>query len=571
MLFNIEINDQTYQAKRGETIMNVLDRAGIRVPTLCYMSNFTPTGSCRMCIVEVDSLQGLVPACSHPVEEWMKIRTHSPRVLKARKTIVELLLANHPDDCLYCERCGACELQELAIELNIRERRYRQKRQVIQIDKSCPAIERDPSKCILCGRCIKVCDETIGVSSIDVIGRGSESRIGTTYNNGLNIRTCVKCGQCIMVCPTAAIAEKSQFHAVVEALHNPDLHPVVQFSPTVPAAIAEEFGLKANKDILNLLRAALKKAGFRQVFDIATAADLTIMEEAASFMDRMKANESLPFFTSSCPAWVRYIETSRPEFLGNLSQVRSPQQIMGRLIKNYITSSAGQKAESVYVVSIMPCTAKKEEAEKDTFKDGRYVDAVITIRELAKMLRLLGIDFQGIEPEPTDSAFNICSSAGKLFGVAGGGLEGLMRTLGYLMTGSELNPAKISDLRGLKQRKEARVKIGKQVLNVVSVSGLAQARMLLDEIAAGKNEYHIAEIMVCPFGCINGGGHRIGTDEKSLKSRMKAILDIDEEEMIKVAHKNPIITDLYNKYLGKPNSERNRELLHITRTGEEKA
>jgi iron-only hydrogenase group A len=572
MLFNIEINDQQVAAKRGETIMEVLGRVGVKVPTLCYMPGFSPTGGCRMCVVEVDGMEGLVPACSHPVEEWMKIKTHSPRVLKARRTLVELLLASHPDDCLYCDRNGNCELQDLAAEFNIRERKYQAKRQNIQIDRACSSIERDPAKCILCGHCIRVCDEVIGISAIDVIGRGSESRIGTSYNKGLNFTSCVKCGQCIMSCPTAALTEKSSLHAVIDALNNPECYPVIQFSPTVPAAIAEEFNLKASKDILNLLRSAFKAMGFRLVFDVSMASDIAIMEEAAEFVERLNEKERLPLFTSSCPSWVRYIEEQRPDLLGNLSTTRSPQQIMGRIIKSYITSSAGQKAENVFVVSVMPCTAKKQEAEMDRKMENRskYVDAVITTRELFKVIRTLGIDFSTLEPEPTDTAFSMRSSAGMLFGIAGGALEGVLRTIGFNMTGQELSPLKINDLRGLKTRKETRIKVGKQNINVVSVSGLANAKLLLDEIESGRGDFQIVEVMACPFGCINGGGQRIGSDEKNLKTRMKAIYDVDEEEMIRVAHKNPIITDIYEKFLSKPNSVRNKEFLHTERIrGEE--
>ncbi|MEI7499766.1 MAG: [FeFe] hydrogenase, group A [Bacteroidota bacterium] len=566
MQFTIEINNQQVSAKRGETIKNVLDRIGIHVPTLCYLSGFSPTGGCRMCVVEIDGTSGLVPSCSHLVTEWMKIKTHSPRVLKARKVLVELLLASHPDDCLYCERSGSCGLQNLATEMNIRERKYHGNRQKNQIDNSCPAIIRDPAKCVLCGRCIRVCDELIGVSAIDVIGRGADSRIGTSYNKGLNTQACVKCGQCIMVCPTGAISEKSNFQTVIEALNNPNLFPVVQFSPTVPASIAEDFNIKASKDILNLLRAALKKMGFRQIFDTSMAADLNIMEEAARFVEHFSNGSKLPMFTSCCPSWVRYIEEMKPHLLPNLSTTCSPQQIMGRLIKNYITSSASQKSENVFVVSIMPCTAKKFEAYRDSVREGssRYVDAVITTRELNKMIRMLGIDFNALEPEPSDTAFSMRSSSGNLFGVSGGHLEGLLRTIHHMMTGQEMGTLKISELRGLKFKKEAKVKIGKNVLNVAAISGLYNAKLLVEEIESGREDFQIVEVMACPHGCINGGGQKIDSDEKSLKSRMKALYDVDDEEMIKVAHKNPVITDLYEKFLAKPGNDRNMELLHVS-------
>lgn len=567
MQFDVEINNELYSARRGETIKNVLDRIGIDVPTLCYLDGFTPTGGCRMCVVEVDGIPELVPSCSHPVAEWMKIRTHSPRVMKARKVIVELLLAGHPDDCLYCERSGNCGLQDLAIDMNIRERKYHGKRQNIQIDKVCPSIERDPAKCILCGRCIRVCDEVIGVSAIDVIGRGSDSRIGTSYNKGLNLQTCVKCGQCIMVCPTGALTEKPGLQAVLDALENPDLYPVIQFSPTVPASIGEDLNIRASKDILNMLRAALKKIGFRQVFDVSTAADVTIMEEATEFAQRLNRNEQLPMMTSCCPAWVSYIEACRPGLLPFLSTAVSPQQIMGRVIKDYITSSASQKPENVFVVSVMPCTAKKNEAELDLRKDGvhRNVDAVITTRELVKLIRLLGIDFGSLEPEPSDTHYGIRSSSGNMFGISGGHLEGLLRTLSQVITGAEPIHLKINELRGLKSRKEAKVRIGKTSINAVAVSGLQNAKILLDEIESGKSNFNIVEVMACPHGCINGGGQKLRSDERSLKARMKAIYDVDEEEIIKVAHKNPVISDFYESFLAQPCSDRNMELLHTNR------
>jgi iron-only hydrogenase group A len=573
MLFNIEINSQEYSARRGETILTLLNRNGIRVPTLCHMAGLTPTGSCRMCMVEVDGLPGLVPACSQLVEEWMRIRTHSARVIRARKTLLELLLASHPDDCLYCEKSGHCELRVLTEELDIRERKYQQKRRPVQIDKTCPSVERNPAKCILCGRCIRTCDAVMGVAAIDVTGRGSTSTIGTAQNKGLNVQGCVKCGQCIMVCPTGALSERSAIQKVLDALHRQDLCTVIQFSPTVPGSIAEEFGLKPGKDTLNLLRAALRMAGFNYILDTSFAADLTIMEEAAAIAEHLRKKEKLPVFTSSCPSWVHYLREYRPELLPSLLPVKSPQQAMGSLVRNYIIPSQSRAPETVFSVSVMPCTAKKAEADSEGMINEQYrnVDAVLTTRELVRLIRLLGIDLAGLEPDPVDTIYGTRSSAGKLCGVAGGGLEGILRSLYQMMTSQELHPAKINDLRGLKELKEFRLKIGKEWINAVAVSGLARAIRLLDEIDAGKARYDIIEVMACPFGCINGGGQPFHADEKSLKARMKAIYDVDEEEMIKVAHKNPNISLVYEKLLGNPGSARSKEMIYtqrITNPGE---
>jgi iron-only hydrogenase group A len=568
MLFNIEINDQEFSARRGETILTVLNRNGIKVPTLCYMAGMTPTGSCRMCMVEVDGLPGLVPACSQPVEEWMKIRTHSARVIRARRTLLELLLASHPDDCLYCEKSNHCELQALSEELNVRERRYQQKRKPVQIDKACPSVERNPAKCILCGRCIRTCDTVIGIAAIDITGRGSASSIGTSQNKGLNFQGCVKCGQCIMVCPTGALSERSSLHRVLDALNNPELCTVIQFSPTAPGSVAEEFGLKPGKDALNLLRTALRMAGFKYILDTSLAADLAIMEEATIIAERLKKKEKLPVFTASCPSWVHYLREFRPDYLQNLLPVRSPQQIMGSLIRSYVIPPHNRAPETVFSVSVMPCTASKAEAEQEGLISDKYrdVDAVLTIRELVRLIRLFGIDVTSLEPDPTDSMYGTRSSAGKLCGAAGGGLEGTLRTTYQLMTGQELQPVKINDLRGLKEFKEFRMKIGKDYFNAVAVSGLGRAIKLLEDIASGKSRYDIIEVMACPYGCINGGGQPFGADEKTLKARMKAIYDVDEEEMIKVAHKSPVVGHVYEKLLGSPGSPAAREMTHRTHT-----
>jgi iron-only hydrogenase group A len=548
MIFTIEINGRTVTARRDETILSVLNRTGIRVPTLCHLAGFTPTGACRMCVVEVEGMPGLVTSCSHPVEEWMKIHTHSPRVLKARRTIVELLLANHPDDCLYCDRSGTCELQDLASELNIKERHYRQGRHSIRIDRNCNSIERDPSKCILCGRCIRVCDEILGMNAIEIVGRGSKSSIGTSNNKGLNIEACIKCGQCIMVCPTAALKEKSSYPAVIDALNNKDLYPVIQISPGVQGSIAEDLGIKGGKDMQNLLGTALRMMGFRQVFDTSASADLMVLEISQQLARRIKDKEKMPLFTSCCPSWVKYIEEYRPELIKHMVAAKSPMLIMGSWIRENYSRQMNIAKEKIFSVAVMPCTSKKHEATVDG-KDHPLIDAVLTTRELIRMIRMYGIDFNTMEPGNAEPGLGARGTAGRLSGISGGESEAVIRSLYFQMTGQELSPVRINELRGLKNRKEAKVRIGRSTYGFAAVSGLAAALQLIGEIESGKNEFHMVEVMACPFGCINGGGQRLGTDEKALKSRMKALYDADEEEMVKVAHRNSSIFEFINNPL----------------------
>jgi iron-only hydrogenase group A len=564
MVFTIEINNQKVAARSGETILTVLNRNGIKVPTLCHLSGFSPSGACRMCVVEVEGLDHLVTSCSYHVEEWMKIHSHSPRVLKARKTLVELLLAAHPDDCLYCSRMGACELQQLSDELNVTERKYRSRKPSIIIDRSCPAIERDPAKCILCERCIRVCNETIGVGAIEIVGRGTKSSIGTQSNRGLNTQTCVKCGQCIMVCPTGALKERPGYMTVLDALNNKNLHPVIQISPAVQASISEDIGLKAGKDVLALLWTALQKIGFKEVYDTSLGADLTTMELSGELVKRIKNKEKFPLFTSCCPGWVNYIEQSRPDLKKYLATSKTPQQMMGLMMKNFLKETDDSVQKKIFSVSVMPCTAKKHEAEKSGISENgvRDVDAVITTRELVKIIRHFGIDFSTLEPDSSGHSYGMRGSAGKLFGVTGGVTESVIRTLQFQLTGQELSPAKISEIRGLKTQKETRLKYGKTSIGFISVSGLSNAIQLLKEIEAGKNNIHLVEVMACPFGCINGGGQRIGTDEKSLRSRMKALYDADEEELIKVAHKNPAVLSIYEKIVNDKNNSLGTKILH---------
>ena len=546
--------------------MSALKANGIKIPSICSMKDFTPTGACRMCVVEVEGSQGLVPSCSQPVNEWMKIKTHSPQVIKARKTIVELLLSNHPDDCLYCVRNGSCELQALAEELNVRERRIMGRKNKYKLDHSSPSIVRDPSKCILCGRCVRVCDEKLSVFAIDFVNRGNRTIIGTAYNKDLNFSSCINCGQCIMVCPTAALFEKDSLPELEDALHNPEKTVLVQYAPSVGVTLAEEFGVKPGKDISGLINAVLKKIGFERIFDTSFAADISVMEMTSELLARKNKKENMPLLTSCCPAWVKYVEQLYPDLLPFLSNTKSPQQILGSVLKSYYPEISGIAAGSIYSVAVAPCTAKKFEAQREemTKKGISEVDLVLTTRELAKLIKLYGIDMNQIEPEIADDPYGMRSSAGKLFGASGGVTEAVIRTMPHVSGAREPSRVKYQELRGGKGKKEAEIRIGKTTYRFAVVSGLSNVLPLLEDIKAGKCEYDFVEVMACMGGCINGGGQPVGSDENAVKARMKALYSIDEREIIRFSHKNPKVNELYNNHLGGLPGEKCKSLFHTT-------
>jgi NADH-quinone oxidoreductase subunit G/NADP-reducing hydrogenase subunit HndD len=563
-MFNIEVNNRKIETKPGEMILDALKRAGIKVPTLCHLSGLFPSGACRMCVVEVEGVPGLVPSCAFPVREGMKIKTHSPRALRARKTIVELLLANHPDDCLYCVRNKNCKLQELAEELGVRERRYTGNRNQYHVDTSSPSIIRDPAKCILCGKCVRVCEEIQGVSAIDFINRGSRTTVGPAFNQGLNVSSCINCGQCIMVCPTGALREKSDIKEVMNALQDPNTFVVVQHAPAISVTIGEEFGLKPGQDSVGIMTAALRQLGFDRVFDTAFSADLTIMEEAAELVDRIQKGGKLPMFTSCSPGWTKFVEQFYPEFTGNLSTCKSPQQMLGAITKSYFAEKEGIDPKRIFSVSIMPCTAKKFEAERPELSNNGLpdVDASLTTREIARIIKMRGLDLKNMNPETADTPFGERSSAGKLFGVSGGVMEAAVRTAHYMITGQELSNPKIQELRGLDGIKEVHIKIGDLEVGIGVVSGLGNARKLLDDIKAGKKNLHFVEVMTCPGGCIAGGGQPLSANIDAIKARMKALYEIDRDAPVIFSHKNKSIQKLYAEFLGAPLHEKSHHLLH---------
>ncbi|MFH1429569.1 MAG: NADH-dependent [FeFe] hydrogenase, group A6 [Candidatus Margulisiibacteriota bacterium] len=564
MMFNIEVNGRQVQAKTGETILIVLRRNGFNVPTLCYMEDFFPTGACRLCVVEVEGERALVTACSHLAREGMKIKTHSLRVLEARRTIIELLLASHPDDCLYCERNENCELQKLARDLDVRQRRQSGEKNRQNADVSSPAIVRDPSKCILCGRCVRVCEEVQGVSAIDFINRGSMATVGTAFDRGLNVSSCINCGQCIMVCPTGALKEKSSIKEVINALNDPQKIVVVQHAPAVSVTLGEELGIKAGTDVCGIMTAAMRQMGFDRVFDTSFTADLTIMEEASELVDRITNGGILPMLTSCSPGWIKYVEQFYPEFIANISTCKSPQQMLGAIIKSDYASREKIDPRNIFSVSVMPCTAKKFEAGRlEMIRDGiADIDAVLTTRELAEMIRFYGINVEGLRPEDGDNPFTSRSSAGKLFGVTGGVMEAAVRTAHFLITGEELAQPEIMPVRELKGIKEMRVKIAGLELGIAVVNGLENARKILKEIKDGRTDLHFIEVMTCPGGCIAGGGQPIGVNRDNVIARMKALYEIDAYAPIRTSHNNEAVKELYKNFLGKPLSGVSHKHLH---------
>ncbi|KAF0127632.1 MAG: Fe-only hydrogenase catalytic subunit alpha [Elusimicrobia bacterium] len=567
-MLKIEVNGKTVQAGQGETILQALTRHGIKVPTLCHLPGLAPSGACRMCVVEVDGLPSLIPSCSYPVADGMRISTNSRQVLQARKTIVELLLSNHPQDCLYCGRGGDCDLQRLARQHGVRQRVFSGERIRREKDMSSPAIVRDPEKCILCGKCVRVCEEVQDVSAIDFIQRGAKAFIGTAYDQGLNVSSCINCGQCVLVCPTAALAERSYVDDVLRALNAPGKYVVVQHAPAVSVSIAEEFDYKPGTDMDGKMTAALRRVGFRKVFDTSFTADLTIMEEGSELVKRATTGGVLPMFTSCSPGWIKLVEQFYPEFMPNLSTCKSPQQMLGALVKTFFAQREKIDPADIVSVSVMPCTAKKFEAGRPEMGRGRLsdVDYVLTTRELAELFRTVGVDPAALEPETPDTPFGERSSAGKLFGASGGVMEAAVRSAYFLITGTEMKEYTIQELRGMKGSKELRVKAGKFELGAAVVSGLGPARRLMEEIKGGRKDLHFIEVMTCPGGCINGGGQPRRADTESVKARMNALHHIDKDAPLRVSHKNAQVKRLYDEFLGAPLGRKSHELLHTRYT-----
>lgn len=564
-MVKLRINGQEVEVPEGTTILEAARTLGIDIPTLCHLEELKPSGSCRICCVEVKGMRGLVPSCAYPVAEGMEVSTHAPRVQQARRHIIELLLANHPDDCLYCPKNGACQLQELAGMYGIMERKFIGRKRHYPMDSTSPSIERDPDKCILCGRCVRVCKEIQTVGAIEFVGRGFDTIVLPAFAEDLHNTSCVNCGQCTLVCPTGALRERRSIDQVVGALRNLAKHVVVQVAPAVRVALGEEFGLPYGTNVTGQMVTALRQLGFDAVFDTQFSADLTIMEEGTELIQRLSSGENLPLLTSCSPGWIKYIEHFYPDYLPNLSTCKSPQQMLGAVIKTYYAKQKLINPEDIYVVSVMPCTAKKFEATRPEMEGaaGRDVDAVLTTRELALMIKQAGISFTELPPGEFDDPLGASTGAGALFGTTGGVAEAALRTVYYLVEGKLPEQIEFTPVRGLENIKEVELVLGGKQIRCAVAHGLGAARYLMEE-ALPKMEYHFVEIMACPGGCIAGGGQPVsfGRGMEAKKLRQEAVYALDRKAKLRFSHENPAVQALYEKFLGEPGSEKAHELLH---------
>ena len=576
-MVNLTIDNQKVTVPKGTTILNAAKKAGIDIPTLCFLKDINEVGDCRMCIVEVEGRRGFATSCIQTVEEGMVVHTHTQNVLEARHVILDLIISNHAKDCLTCTRSGNCELQTLATKFNVLNIEFEGERTEHKIDDLSPSIVRDFNKCILCRRCVAACKNVQKIGAIDCINRGFESCISTVGDQSLNDVNCTFCGQCIEACPTGALHEKETINDVWVKLKDPETTVIVQTAPAVRVALGEEFGMPIGTNVVGKMVTALKRLGFDRVFDTNTGADLTIMEEANEFIERFTKNDNLPMITSCSPGWVKFIEMNYPELLPHLSSCKSPHEMFGAILKTYYAKREGLDPSKLYVVSVMPCIAKKFERQRpEMMEDNLYdVDNVITTRELARMIKQANIEFEKLEDSNFDSPIGEASGAGAIFGTTGGVMEAALRTAQDTLTGEDLPKIDFEQVRGGEGIKRATVNIAGKDINVVVASGLANARTILEEIKSGKANYQFVEIMACPGGCIMGGGQpikssKIRAEVDVRKLRADALYTIDERSIVRKSHENPFMKKLYKDFLEKPGSEIAERLLHTTYTKREK-
>lgn len=575
---NLKINGMEVSVPAGSTILEAARAAGIEIPTLCYLKDVSQTGSCRMCLVEVKGGRALQAACVYPVSEGLEVYTNTPKVRDARKITLELILSNHERKCLTCVRSRNCELQTLADELGVTEISYEGIRNEYPIDDLSPSIVRDNNKCVLCRRCVNMCKNIQTVSAIDTVNRGFKTQIACAFEKSLNAVSCVNCGQCIAVCPVGALREKDSTDEVWSALADSGKHVVVQTAPAVRAALGEEFGMEMGTPVTGKMVAALRRLGFDKVFDTDFAADLTIMEEGTELISRIKNGGKLPMITSCSPGWIKFCEHNFPDMLDNLSSCKSPHEMFGAVIKSYYADKAGIAPKDIYVVSVMPCTAKKFEAKREELSVNGLadVDAVITTRELAKMIKQAGIRFDKLPDEKFDVPFGEeATGAGVIFGATGGVMEAAIRTVADILDGTSHKDVDYEAVRGLEGIKLASVEAGGRKIRAAVAHGLGNARALIEKVKSGEVSVDFIEIMACPGGCVNGGGQPIvpssvRMDADIRAERAKAIYSEDKSLPLRKSHDNPYIKQLYDEFLGEPCGHKSHDLLHTHYTARAK-
>ncbi len=568
-MVKLTINNQEVEVEEGTTILQAAKKINIDIPTLCFLKDINEVGDCRMCVVEVEGKRGFATACIQKVEEGMVIKTNTPAVIEARKVVLDLILSNHDRECLTCTRNGTCELQKLAQEFYVDEIKYQGDRHKHELDDMSPSIVRDFNKCILCRRCVATCKNVQHIGAIDCTERGFSSTVSTYKDKSLNDVNCTFCGQCIQSCPTGALKEKDGTAAVWKALRDEEKYVIVQTAPAVRAALGEEFGMPIGTNVTGKMVTALKTMGFDKVFDTNTGADFTIMEEANELIERMNNNGTFPMITSCSPGWVRYMEMNYPELIPHLSTCKSPHEMFGALLKSYYAEKEGIDPKKMYVVSVMPCIAKKFESQREEMENSemRNVDSVITTRELSRMIKQAHIEFTNLQDTNFDSPMGEATGAAAIFGTTGGVMEAALRTAQDTLTGQDLDKIDFEAVRGGKGIKKATVNIAGKEIKVVAASGLANAQKIMEEIKSGKADYQFVEIMACPGGCVMGGGQPIRTSKERSsidirKLRADCLYSIDEKSTVRKSHENPIVKKIYKDYLEKPGSHKAHELLH---------